>query len=161
MALTPTASTAYSSVILSALATAITRNSTTGQGRQLSMNPTYVQNAVTQDSTPYTSKKRYLFRLIHHFLLLDCVFPFALVLVDYNFCIPYEPNFICSRSRVIDRNASLDSIDCSRNSSSIQQTTFFFLKLKLIFLTISSLQLYSTSYLFSKYMFEWWYLFTC
>ena len=48
--------------------------------------------------------------------LLACVFPFALALVDYNFCIPLAPNFVCSRSRVIDRNSTYDSQDCSRNS---------------------------------------------
>ena len=123
MALTPTTTTSYASVILSALATAITQNSTTGQGRQLSISPTYVANAVVQDSTPYTSNEKIDFVLYCFFFLsrLDCVFPFALVLVDYNFCIPYEPDFICSSSRVIDRNTTLASIDCSRNSS------FFFL----------------------------------
>jgi hypothetical protein len=48
---------------------------------------------------------------------LACIFPFALALVDYNFCIPLEPNFVCSRSRVIDRNSTYNSLDCSRNSS--------------------------------------------
>ncbi|CAF4535527.1 unnamed protein product [Rotaria sp. Silwood1] len=98
MAVTPT-SVSYTPVILSALATALTRNNTTPFGHQLSIDPTYITNPVTQDSTPYTS----------------CVFPFALALVDYNFCIPLSPNFVCSKSRVIDRNITYDSLDCSRN----------------------------------------------
>ncbi|CAF4549618.1 unnamed protein product [Rotaria sp. Silwood1] len=98
MAVTPT-SVLYTPVILSALATALTRNNTTPFGHQLSIDPTYITNPVTQDSTPYTS----------------CVFPFALALVDYNFCIPLSPNFVCSKSRVIDRNITYDSLDCSRN----------------------------------------------
>ncbi|CAF0850468.1 unnamed protein product [Adineta steineri] len=98
MALTPT-SASYTPFIQSALATAIIRNSTISYGYQLSINPQYVTTAVTQDGAPYTS----------------CVFPFTLALVDYNFCIPYAPNFICSLSRVIDRNATLNSQDCTRN----------------------------------------------
>lgn len=39
------------------------------------------------------------------------------MLVDYSFCIPLEASFVCSRSRVIDRNTTLNSLDCSRNSS--------------------------------------------
>ena len=53
MALTPS-SALYTPVILSALATALARNSTTPLGRQLSISPTYVTNSVTQDTTPYT-----------------------------------------------------------------------------------------------------------
>jgi hypothetical protein len=55
MALTPT-SAVYTPVILSALATALARNSVTPLGRQLSIDPAYVANPVTQDSTPYTCK---------------------------------------------------------------------------------------------------------
>ncbi|UJR30132.1 hypothetical protein I4U23_017673 [Adineta vaga] len=98
VALTPT-SGLYTPVILSALATALARNSTTPFGHQLSISPTYISNAVTQDGTPYTS----------------CVFPYTFNLLDYNFCIPYQSNFVCSSTRVIDRNATLSSLDCSRN----------------------------------------------
>ncbi len=52
------------------------------------------------------------------FFYLACVFPFALAAIDYNFCVPLDPYFVCSRSRVIDRNTTYNSIDCSRNSSS-------------------------------------------
>jgi hypothetical protein len=55
MALTPTSSV-YTPVILSALATALARNSTTQFGHQLSINPSYVTNPVTQDGAPYTCK---------------------------------------------------------------------------------------------------------
>jgi hypothetical protein len=51
--------------------------------------------------------------------VLACVFPFALAAVDYNFCIPDAEYFICSLSRVIDKNSTLNSLDCSRNSSLI------------------------------------------
>ncbi|CAF1111478.1 unnamed protein product, partial [Adineta ricciae] len=98
MALTPTTGS-YAPVILSALATALTRNSTTPFGYQLSMSSSYISNAVTQDSTPYTS----------------CVFPYTFNLLDYNFCIPYQSSFVCSSARVIDRTSTLASIDCTRN----------------------------------------------
>ena len=71
MALTPTTTTSYASVILSALATAITQNSTSGQGRQLSISPTYVANAVVQDSTPYTSNEKIDFVLLLFFFLVS------------------------------------------------------------------------------------------
>lgn len=58
----------------------------------------------------------FLFKKNYNSRFLACVFPFALTAVDYNFCIPIEPNFVCSRSRVIDRNTTYDSLDCSRNS---------------------------------------------
>ncbi|CAF3707629.1 unnamed protein product [Rotaria sordida] len=98
MAVTPTG-VSYTSVILSALVTALARNNTTPLGYQLSIDPASITEPVTQDSTPYTS----------------CVFPFTLALVDYNFCVPLAPNFVCSRSRVIDRNTTLNSLDCSRD----------------------------------------------
>jgi hypothetical protein len=57
MALTPAASPSpYKSAILSALATAIVKNSTTPLGNQLSISPSYVTTAVTQDAAPYTCK---------------------------------------------------------------------------------------------------------
>ncbi|UJR32550.1 hypothetical protein I4U23_020012 [Adineta vaga] len=98
LALTPR-SGSYASVILLALRTALARNGTTSFGHQLSIDPTYISNAVTQDGTPYTS----------------CIFPFTFNLIDYNFCIPYQSKFICSSARVIDRNTTLSSLDCSRN----------------------------------------------
>ncbi len=55
MALTPT-TLSYTPFILSALATAISQNSVTPLGRQLSIDPAYISNAVTQDSAPYTCK---------------------------------------------------------------------------------------------------------
>lgn len=55
MALTPT-TLSYTPFILSALATALNQNSVTPLGRQLSIDPAYISNAVTQDSAPYTCK---------------------------------------------------------------------------------------------------------
>jgi hypothetical protein len=55
MALTP-ATPQYTPYILSALANALAQNSVTALGYQLSINPTYVTNSVTQDSAPYTCK---------------------------------------------------------------------------------------------------------
>jgi hypothetical protein len=55
VALTPT-TLSYTPFILSALATAISQNSVTPLGRQLSIDPAYISNAVTQDSAPYTCK---------------------------------------------------------------------------------------------------------
>ncbi len=55
LALTPT-TLSYTPGILSALATAISQNPRTPLGRQLSIDPNYVTNIVTQDSTPYTCK---------------------------------------------------------------------------------------------------------
>ncbi|CAM4752695.1 unnamed protein product [Rotaria magnacalcarata] len=98
MAVTPT-SVLYTPVILSALAVALAQNNKTALGRQLLISPSLITNPVTQDTTPYTS----------------CVFPFAFITIDYNFCIPLTPNFVCSLSRVIDRNLTFNSLDCSRN----------------------------------------------
>jgi len=56
MALTPPTTSQYAPFILSALATALAQNSVTPLGRQLSINPTYVTNSVTEDSAPYTCK---------------------------------------------------------------------------------------------------------
>jgi hypothetical protein len=61
MALTPPTTSQYAPFILSALATALAQNSVTPLGRQLSINPTYVTNSVTEDSAPYTCKQKLIF----------------------------------------------------------------------------------------------------
>lgn len=56
MAVAPT-TTLFTPVILSDLATALAQNSVTPLGRQLSINPLYISNPVTEDvSPPYTCK---------------------------------------------------------------------------------------------------------
>jgi hypothetical protein len=55
MALTPPNSS-YASIILSTLTSALAQNRVTPLGRQLTIDTTYVTNAVTQDPAPYTCK---------------------------------------------------------------------------------------------------------
>jgi hypothetical protein len=140
----------YTPVILSSLTGALARNNVTPLGRQLTINPSFITNPVTQDTAPYTCNS--VRWLIINFIRLNlaCVFPFALNLIDYNFCIPLAPNFICSQSRVIDRNTTLNSLDCSRNRSYQNWSMMFYT------CRCSSIFIRTEKSLFSQYLSQRW-----